>query len=266
MGCSKPAQRFPRLRLFLVTRCPEVSRTPSAIALGVAVALALAGGSTAADPTPAGPTRAEAWIARVITPTVARTEPGAGPVVARLGTRARWNGGPVGLLVLRSSTTEDGSVWLRVRLPIRPNRASGWIPADVVQLRRTAYRIEISTGRRLVRLLRGGRIIRSYGAVVGQPNYPTPHGLFAVGERVAQPDPNGFLGPWALHLTAHSNALFRFGGGPGTVALHGRGAGEPGGSARKRPLARLHPGRQPFDPPGGAGCPRRHSGPDHEVT
>ncbi len=195
---------------------PEVSRTPFAIVLGLAVALTLAGSSTAADATPAGPTRAEAWIARVITPTVARTGPGAGRVVARLGTRARWNGGPVGLLVLRSSTTEDGRVWLRVRLPIRPNGASGWIPADVVQLRRTAYRIEISTGRRLVRLLRGGRIIRSYGAVVGEPAYPTPHGLFAVGERVAQPDPNGFLGPWALHLTAHSNALFRFGGGPGT--------------------------------------------------
>ena len=129
-----------------------------------------------------------------------------------------------------------------MRLPVRPNGASGWIPADVVQLRITAYRIEISTGRRLVRLLRSGRVIGSYRAVVGEPAYPTPHGPFAVGERVAQPDPNGFLGPWALHLTAHSNALFRFGGGPGTVALHGRGPaslGDPLGSARSHGCIRI---------------------------
>ena len=33
------------------------------------------------------------------------------------------------------------------------------------------------------------------------------------------------LGPWALHLTAHSNVLFEYAGGPGRVAIHGaRGA------------------------------------------
>ena len=30
-----------------------------------------------------------------------------------------------------------------------------------------------------------------------------------------QADPDGFLGPWALHLTAFSPTLIDFGGGPG---------------------------------------------------
>ena len=248
-----------------LTRIPWVSWLLSGMVLASAAALALAGASSAADETPATPTRAAAWIARVIVPTAARTRPGAGPVVTRLGTRARWNGGPVGLLVLGTRTLGDGRLWLRVRVPVRPNGTSAWIPADVVRLRRTAYRVEISTGRRLVRLLRGGRIIRSYGAVVGQPDYPTPHGLFAVGERVAQPTRTGSS---ARGRSISQPTRMRCSGsaaGRGPCPARSR-AGEPGGSTRKRPLARLHPGRQPFDPPGGARCPRRHSGPDHEVT
>ena len=45
-------------------------------------------------------------------------------------------------------------------------------------------------------------LIRAYKAVVGTRRWPTPKGLFAVSERVPQPDPAGFLGPWALLLTA----------------------------------------------------------------
>ena len=71
---------------------------------------------------------------------------------------------------------------------------------------------------------------------------PTPRGLFAVAERVRQPDPNGFLGPWALLLTAHSDALARFEGGPGTVAIHGRAGtslSDPLGSARSHGCIRI---------------------------
>ncbi len=146
--------------------------------------------------------------------------------------RARWNGGPVGLLVLGTKLDRTGRLWLRVRLPARPNRASGWIRADFAKLRATNYRIEVSVGRRVVRLLYRGREIRRYGAVVGTSFWPTPRGLFAVSERVLQPDPAGFLGPWALLLTAFSPTLTSFGGGPGQVALHGRSGVEPRRPAR----------------------------------
>jgi lipoprotein-anchoring transpeptidase ErfK/SrfK len=211
--------------------------------LAVAV-IALAGARTvsAEETAPAAPTRTEAWIARVVYPTVARAEAGGGEALMRLGTRARWNGGPVGLLVLATARDVEDRLWLRVRLPVRPNGTSGWILADMVQLTRTPYRILVSTGQRVVRFLRLGRVVRTFRAVVGMSRYPTPHGLFSIGERVPQPDPQGFLGPWALHLTAFSPTLLDFGGGPGTIGIHGRGGAslqDPLGSARSHGCIRI---------------------------
>ncbi len=80
----------------------------------------------------------------------------------------------------------------------------------------------ISLAARRVTLLHDGAVAASTSAVVGKPGTPTPRGRFAVAERVRQPDPHGFLGPWALLLTAHSDVLARFDGGPGRVAIHGR--------------------------------------------
>ena len=202
-----------------------VSRANRAAAVAVALTLLVGAGSVAkaqeGEATPAAPTRAEAWIARIVGPTVIRREPWGG-VLMRIDGRARWSGGPVGLLVLGTRTDTEGRVWLRVRLPIRPNGRSGWLRADYVRLSRTRYRIEVSVSRRSVRLLRGGRVQRAYRAVVGTPFWPTPKGLFAVSERVPQPNPEDFLGPWALVLTAFSPTLTSYGGGPGQVALHGR--------------------------------------------
>jgi len=75
-----------------------------------------------------------------------------------------------------------------------------------------------------------------------RPAAPTPHGLFAISEMIRQADPSGFLGPWALHLTAFSNVLDNYGGGPGRVAIHGRGGVsllDPLGSARSHGCIRI---------------------------
>lgn len=160
-----------------------------------------------------------AWIAQVLIPTPVRAAP-EGRRIGRVQTSARWGGGPVKLLVLRSRRDERGRRWLRVRLPVRPNRAAAWLPADRTRLRRTPWRVKVSTGARTVTVTRRGRVVRRFAAVVGAPGTPTPHGLFAVNERIRQGP--GVLGPWALHLTAHSNVLFDYGGGAGRVAIHGR--------------------------------------------
>jgi lipoprotein-anchoring transpeptidase ErfK/SrfK len=84
--------------------------------------------------------------------------------------------------------------------------------------------------------------VRRFPAVVGAPGTPTPRGLAAIYERNRQPDPGGFLGPWSLALTAMSDALESFGGGPGRVAIHGReGASlsDPLGSARSHGCIRI---------------------------
>jgi lipoprotein-anchoring transpeptidase ErfK/SrfK len=77
---------------------------------------------------------------------------------------------------------------------------------------------------------------------VGAPDTPTPRGRFALAELARQPDPGGFLGPFALHLTAHSTVLDDYGGGPGRVAIHGRGGeslNDPLGSARSHGCIRI---------------------------
>jgi L,D-transpeptidase catalytic domain len=162
-----------------------------------------------------------AHLAQVIVPTAVRARPA--PRARRIGmlrTEARWGGGPVRLLVLRSRRGPGGRRWLRVRLHERPNDRAGWIAAGRTRIRRTRWRVVVSTGSRTVTVRRAGRLVRRFGAVVGAAGTPTPHGLFAIGERIRQPP--GVLGPWALHLTAHSRVLDNFGGGPGRVAIHGR--------------------------------------------
>jgi hypothetical protein len=84
--------------------------------------------------------------------------------------------------------------------------------------------------------------VRRFRAVVGAPATPTPHGLAAIYERNRQPYAGGFLGPWALPLTIHSNVLLSFGGGPGRVGLHGRAGAslsDPLGSARSHGCVRV---------------------------
>lgn len=209
-----------------------------AAAAGASLAAAAGARSGAARaPSPAAPTRQAAWIARL----VARTPAWAGPraegrprMLAPLGPAT---GGPVGLLVLE--VRED---WLRVLLPERPNGAAAWVNTRRVRLARTRWRVEVDRSARRVRVLRAGRVVRRFRAVVGAPATPTPLGRFAVAEVARQPEPHGFLGPVALHLTAHSEVLDDYGGGPGRVAIHGRGGEslrDPLGTARSHGCLRV---------------------------
>ena len=191
---------------------------------------------------PGPPGSATAWTARLVAPVTALSAPVSGRLVDRQSAFGSWSGGQVSLLVLGARTGSDGELWLRVLLPVRPNGTSGWVPADTVELGTTDWRIEISTERRTVEVFDHGSRVRTWAAVVGAPGTPTPHGLFAVYERVPLPDPAGFYGPWELHLTALSNVLTAFDGGPGRVAIHGRGGTslrDPLGTARSHGCIRI---------------------------
>jgi L,D-transpeptidase catalytic domain len=211
---------------------------------GLAALLVLPGGNASSGrslvPGPPGPTTA--WTAHLVAPVAVLSAPVRGRLVDRQSAFGSWSGGPVSLLVLGTRTGSDGDLWLRVLLPVRPNGTSGWIPADAVELGTTGWRIEVSTERRTVQVFDHGRRVRTYRAVVGASRTPTPHGLFAIYERVPIADPHGFYGPWALHLTAFSNVLKAFDGGPGRVAIHGRGGTslrDPLGTARSHGCIRI---------------------------
>ena len=205
-------------------------------ALAALLALLTLGAAPAAA-APRAPTRSQAWIARLVAPTPAWPAPRAEGTPRILSPAGRWTGGPVGLLVLG---TRRG--WVRVLLPDRPNGRHAWIKASRVRLARTRWRVEVQLAARRVVVLRAGRTVRRFGAVVGAPGTPTPRGRFALYELARQPDPGGFLGPWALHLTAHSDVLDDYGGGPGRVAIHGRGGAslrDPLGSAASHGCIRI---------------------------
>jgi lipoprotein-anchoring transpeptidase ErfK/SrfK len=174
----------------------------------------------------------------------ARSRPGAGRRITWVGTATSWTAQPQVLLVLGSAFA-DGREWLRVLLPIRPVGAAGWIPRDKVVLMSTPYWVTVDKTTRSVSVFRAGRRVRSFRAVVGKPATPTPDGLAAIYEKDRQPDPHEFLGPWALPLTALSNVLRNFGGGPGRVAIHGRAGAslqDPLGSDRSHGCIRIDNG------------------------
>lgn len=129
------------------------------------------------------------------------------------------------LPVLAQKTDAEGRLWLRVRLPGRVFHRktpppSGWITASDTRMEMTAWHVVVDTHTKRVVVYRNGRQVRSFGAIVGKPSTPTPRGEYFVEEVVRLP--SKFAGaPYALALSARSNVLQEFAGGPGQIALHG---------------------------------------------
>lgn len=110
--------------------------------------------------------------------------------------------------------------WLEVRLPGRPNGHVGWIERAGTKLSVTPWHIVVTTSLRLVSVYASGHLVRTFRAVVGKQSTPTPLGEFFVEETVSLP-PNAVGAPYALALSARSDVLQEFAGGPGQIALHG---------------------------------------------
>jgi hypothetical protein len=125
------------------------------------------------------------------------------------------------LPVIGQAVRRGDTRWLEVMLPGRPNGLTGWIKQGGTSERITPWHIFVSLSARRVWVYRDGRLQRSFSAVVGKPSTPTPTGNFFVQETVIL-GPNQPGGPLALALSARSNALSEFDGGPGQIAIHGR--------------------------------------------
>lgn len=206
-------------------------------------ALAFCPGAAAAQEAadPFALTSKRAHVAEVIRPTMVRSEPGGGEYVGKQDTVAKWGRGPVRLLVLQSALAPDGQRWLQVRLGTRPNDAAGWIDRESARMSSTAWRLVLNLRTRRLSVLKSGKRQWQTRVVIGAPKTPTPTGLFAILEEIRQPKGEN-IGPWALHLTAHSDVLESFGGGPGRVAIHGRSGSllnDPLGSARSHGCIRM---------------------------
>jgi len=109
--------------------------------------------------------------------------------------------------------------WLQVELPQRPNGSTGWIQSPEVTLTRVAYRLVASTEQNTLTLFENDAVVKTFTVATGTGGTPTPHGSFYLTELLAPT--NAGYGPFAFGLSAFSDALSSFGGGPGQIGLHG---------------------------------------------
>jgi lipoprotein-anchoring transpeptidase ErfK/SrfK len=137
----------------------------------------------------------------------------------------------VGLVPAKTPITERrtvlpvltrGRLWLRVRLPGRPNGHTGWIRRRETVRAATTWHLVVDPSRREVIVYRAGHRLRTFSAVVGRSSTPTPAGEFFVEESIALRTTD-VGAPFALALSARSAVLQEFAGGPGQIAIHGRG-------------------------------------------
>lgn len=141
--------------------------------------------------------------------------------------------------MLSRSIGAHGMRWLHVMLPGRPNGSTGWIAQQDTRPLVTPWRIGVALDTRSLTAYRDGRVVRTFRAVIGKPSTPTPSGEFFVEESVKMPVGQAG-GPYALALSARSNVLQEFEGGPGQIGIHGSdGLNAPLGTAASFGCIRL---------------------------
>jgi L,D-transpeptidase-like protein len=99
-------------------------------------------------------------------------------------------------LLLREHWTLSG-VWIELRIPMRPNGKTGWVPRwslDLFHL--TEMQIVVNRAARHLTLYRSGHAIYTAPVGVGKPSTPTPPGHFWITESFPSFDP--FYGPYAF--------------------------------------------------------------------
>ena len=122
-------------------------------------------------------------------------------------------------LALRSYRHRDGSEWVQIRLPRRPNGQKGWVRRDALRgyhVVRTMLLVDRSKLR--ATLYRSGRRVWSAPVGVGAPGTPTPAGRFYTRGRL-RPPAGGLYGDLAFPTSAYS-VLSEWPGG-GVIGIHG---------------------------------------------
>lgn len=112
---------------------------------------------------------------------------------------------------------EDG--WVKVLLPSRPNGATGWLREIRLETARSPYVVRVHLTSRTIDIVFEGSTLGTWPVGIGKAGTPTPSGrTFLLGSVI---DDSQDFSPIILPLGSHSDTLDTYGGGPGTVALHG---------------------------------------------
>jgi hypothetical protein len=142
---------------------------------------------------------------------------------ARTVARLHWNTEdrlPEIYLVLASWRDAHGATWVKIRVPKRPNGATGWVPrASLRQYTAVHEFLDIDRSRLRATLYRSGRRVMSARVGIGSSANPTPTGHFYVREKF-RVTTSPIYGPYAMGTSAYAPRLTDWPGG-GVVGLHG---------------------------------------------
>ena len=129
-----------------------------------------------------------------------RAHPGGKPLM-RIGPR-----GPLGGPLVLGVVGVRGR-WVKVTAEALPNGHFAWAKfGRDVAVRPIQWTLRASLSRRVLYVLRGGRVVRTMPVGIGAPASPTPVGRFAVAEKLTGPFGPAF-GPRILVLTARQPRL-----------------------------------------------------------
>lgn len=206
-------------------------RAAAAAALALAAVPAAARGQDAASPPVPSPTAAPvenlyepgvaARHAVVNYPVTARRAPdwkARGVARLRMQTEDRTT---ELVLVLARTRDADGNEWLQVRLPVRPNGRTGWVPRETLgELRRVSTWLKIDRRRTRLTLIRSGRVVFRARVGIGRRQWPTPAGEFYVRNKLYGPRLGAMYGPLAFGTSGRSAVLTDWPGG-GVIGIHG---------------------------------------------
>jgi lipoprotein-anchoring transpeptidase ErfK/SrfK len=236
-------RRLDRLRRRAAGRAAAATAVTAAVA---ALAAGCGGGTGPPYPAPPPPARPvyvpAAQLARLPAATTDGTTPAAPPdpapfapetgyVLHPEATRAVYSrpGGPP---VAQLPATELGSPtwvpvvqaepgWDQVLLPARPDRSTGWIylGGGGLQSAYSPYQVQINLATRRLTVLDAGHSLGTWTVADGTAGTPTPTGRTFLLASLAPRHPT--YSPLILPLGTHSDTLSTYGGGPGTVGLHG---------------------------------------------
>ena len=164
--------------------------------------------------------------AYVLDGTIARARPSRkSRRVKRLRTYTSDNT-PELVLVLEERLRPDRSRWVRVRLPMRPNNTTAWVPRKRLgRYHVVTTALKIDRRRFRATLYKRGRRVWTSRIGVGERHWPTPRGRFYVRNRLIPRDSNGIYGVFAFGTSAYSRVLTDWPGG-GVIGIHG--TNEPG--------------------------------------
>jgi lipoprotein-anchoring transpeptidase ErfK/SrfK len=207
-GCSQAPAAQPGTQQYVV---PPVS-----VSAAQADKLPKATTFTTIKAAPADPARFDTTNGLVVHPLAAQVVyagPGKAPIAVLPATEL---GAPTWVPVVQT-----GPGWDQVLLPNRPDHSTGWIYTAGAKLdtRHSPYLLRVNLASHQLSVYNDGKLLGQWTVAIGAPGTPTPTGRTFLLALLAPADPtySALIEP----LGTHSNALSTFGGGPGTVGIHG---------------------------------------------